>query len=369
MLATSQKKGAAPQPMRQNRCPGLASGSARANSLQNSSSQGTMAKADQIKALVRSHADGDDRRFYAVAMQVAAEAARSGHGKFARDLRSLIDRAKDQAKSTLASPSPKPVPMAQPRGELGDLLLVGYPQSNVSDMVLEPTLRQQIERVLIEQRQRDRIREHGFVPLRKLLLVGPPGTGKTMTASTLAGGLGLPLFTIRLDGLITRFLGETAAKLRLVFDAIEATRGVYLFDEFDALGGQRGRSHDVGEIRRVLNSFLQFLEMDDSDSLVVGATNHVELLDHALFRRFDAVLEYSLPSKEIAVQVMRDRLGLLDTAEVDWSDAGAAADTLSHAEITHACEQAAKNAILEHTTKIRSQELVAALRQRRKTHQ
>ena len=119
-----------------------------------------------------------------------------------------------------------------------------------------------------------------------------------MTAAAVAGELGLPLFSIQLDGLITKYMGETAAKLRVVFDAIQATRGVYLFDEFDALGGERGSKNDVGEIRRVLNSFLQFLEQDESDSLVLGATNHAGLLDRALFRRFDAVLEYALPTPE-----------------------------------------------------------------------
>lgn len=189
-----------------------------------------------------------------------------------------------------------------------------------------------------------------------------------MTAAALAGELGLPLFSIQLDGLITKYMGETAAKLRLVFEAIQSTRGVYLFDEFDALGGERGGANDVGEIRRVLNSFLQFLETDDSDSLLIGATNHVKLLDRALFRRFDAVLEYGLPSANVAIEVMRSRLALLDTSDIDWPKAGEAAEGLSHAEITHACEQAAKNAILERTT-VRGDELLAALQQRREPRQ
>ena len=331
----------------------------------------SMAKADQIKALVRSHAEGDDTRFYAIAMQVAAQAARNGHGKFALELRELVDRAKERAREAGAIGSeggPKPIPMALPRGELAGLLMVGYPKTRVADMVLDDDLQRRIRRVVLEQRQRERIRQHGFAPLRKLLLVGPPGTGKTMTAAALAGELGVPLFTIQLDGLITKYMGETAAKLRLVFDAIQTTRGVYLFDEFDALGGQRGSDNDVGEIRRVLNSFLQFLENDDSDSLIIGATNHVKLLDRALFRRFDAVLEYALPSQEIASKVMRGRLGLLDIGDMDWSVVAAAAESLSHAEIVHACEQAAKNAILEHTTKVRNEDLVAALNDRRRTH-
>lgn len=327
-----------------------------------------MATADQLKALIRSHADGDDTRFYAIAMQVAAQAARSGHGKFAQELRELVDQVKARARATDPGRGPKPVPLAQPRGELAGLLAVGYPKTRVADMALPEVLGARLERVLTEQRERDRLCAHGFSPMRKLLLVGPPGTGKTMTAAALAGELGLPLFSIQLDGLITKYMGETAAKLRLVFDAIQSTRGVYLFDEFDALGGERGSQNDVGEIRRVLNSFLQFLEQDDSASLVLGATNHVGLLDRALFRRFDAVLDYELPTAEIAERVMRARLGLLDVSAIDWDVAARATDGLSHAEIAMACEQAAKDAILDHRTAVRDFELVNALAERRGTH-
>ncbi len=329
-----------------------------------------MATANQVKALVRSHADGDDTRFYAIAMQVAAQAALSGHGKFAQDLRALVDLVREHAKAA-ADPvlhNLKPVPLAQPRGELAGLLTVGYPKTRVVDMALTHTLRTKLDRVITEQRQRDRIREHGLAPMRKLLLVGPPGTGKTMTAAALAGELGIPLFSIQLDGLITKYLGETAAKLRLVFDAIQSTRGVYLFDEFDALGGERGSKNDVGEIRRVLNSFLQFLEQDESDSLVLGATNYVGLLDRALFRRFDALLEYALPTADVAARVMRTRLGLLDTSSLNWDAAAKAADGLSHAEITMACDQAAKDAILDHSTAVRDSDLAFALEERSNTH-
>lgn len=327
-----------------------------------------MATANQVKALIRSHADGDDMRFYAIAMQVAAQAARSGHGKFAQELRELVDQVKARGKATEPVRGPKPVPLAQPRGELAGLLSVCYPKTVLADMALPEALCVRLERVLTEQRERDRLREHGFLPMRKLLLVGPPGTGKTMTAAALSGELGLPLFSIQLDGLITKYMGETAAKLRLVFDAIQSTRGVYLFDEFDALGGERGSKNDVGEMRRALNSFLQFLEQDDSNSIVLGATNHVSLLDRALFRRFDAVLEYSLPSEEIATHVMRGRLALLDTSNIDWHSAAKAAEGLSHAEIVMACEQAAKNAILNHSTAVRSTELATALVERQSTH-
>jgi SpoVK/Ycf46/Vps4 family AAA+-type ATPase len=188
-----------------------------------------------------------------------------------------------------------------------------------------------------------------------------------MTASALAGELGLPLFTIQLDGLITKYLGETASKLRLIFDAIQETRAVYLFDEFDALGSERAAKNEVGEIRRVLNSFLQFLELDESESIVVAATNHPMLLDRALFRRFDAVIEYTLPSRDIVEKIIRGRLGLVDTSQVVWTDVLEAAKGLSHSDVTRACEQAAKKTILAHRTRLSSSELVEALRERSST--
>ena len=320
-----------------------------------------MANAEQVKALIRSHADGDDARFYAVAMQVAAQAARSGHGRLAHDLRDAVDQAKTKANGADSLRSRRVTPLAQPRGELAGLMTVGYPKLRLPDLTLDSALRDRLDRVIIEQHHRQRIRAHGFTPMRKLLLVGPPGTGKSMTAGALAGELGVPLLTVQLDGLVTRYLGETAAKLRLIFDALQSTRGVYLFDEFDALGGERGAGNDVGEIRRVLNSFLQFLEHDDSDSLVVAATNHAKLLDHALFRRFDAVIEYQLPSPVVALEVMRNRLAPMDTKEVNWTTVVLNSEGLSHSEITQACDQAAKDAILAHSITIRQTALANAL--------
>lgn len=131
-----------------------------------------MATADQVKALIRSHADGDDARFYAIAMQVAAQAARSGHGKLAQERRELVDQVRTRAKALPLARGPKPAPLVQPRGELAGLVVVGYPKTRVSDMALTDALRARLECVLTEQRERDRLREHGFSPARKLLLVG-----------------------------------------------------------------------------------------------------------------------------------------------------------------------------------------------------
>ncbi len=328
-----------------------------------------MASSEQLKALIKSHISRDDGQFYSVAMQVAAHEAKLGHGKLAEELRDMIDAGKTRLSQDASG---KLVPIAgalnsanKQRGELANLLSVTHPANRLGDMVLDDGAASQLARIIKEQRMLARIKEHGLSPRRKLLLVGPPGTGKTMTASALAGELGVPLFLVRLDSLITKFMGETAAKLRQVFDAIADLRGVYFFDEFDAIGTQRGTANDVGEIRRVLNSFLQMIEHDQSNSLIIAATNHPEVLDIALFRRFDDVVEYHLPTSTQALNLIRSRLG--DFAPRPFKKEGLIehAQGLSYAEICRAVDESIKEAIMHDQAKVQRAELGRALEERR----
>lgn len=245
-----------------------------------------MPTADHLKALLKAYGQGNDAQFHSIAMQIAAGEAQAGHGKLAEELRDLIDKAKVR----LPSAGPSPIPITRPRGEVADLLTVNYPDTRLHDLVATALTRKILDRIVREHKTVSDIRSHGLAPRKKLMLVGPPGTGKTMTASAIAGELALPLFTVRLDCLITKYMGETGAKLRLVFDAIAQTRAVYLVDEFDSIGSERGIANDVGEIRRVVNTFLQMVEQDNSDSIIIAASNHPSLLDRALFRRFDDIV-------------------------------------------------------------------------------
>ncbi len=186
-----------------------------------------------------------------------------------------------------------------------------------------------------------------------------------MTAAALAGECSLPLMFVQLHSLITKYMGETAAKLHLVFDAMVSTRGVYLFDEFDAIGSKRSASNDVGEMRRILNSFLQFMERDDSDSIVVAATNFVGMLDDALFRRFDDVIRYSLPDSKMIQALVANRLSSFEIEAVQWKRIVVSARGLSHAEITRSCDDAAKAAVLADTRAISTDVLDRALKVRR----
>lgn len=325
-----------------------------------------MATSDQLKALLRSHAEGDDRQFYSVAMQMAAHEAKQGHGKLAEELRELIDAAKARRAVGAAE---GPVPIARPKGELAGLLSVSYPSRRLGDMVLADPLLQSLQRVLKEQRHLSKLRAHGLHPRRKLLLVGPSGTGKTMTASALAGELGIPLFVVRLDALITKFMGETAAKLRQVFDAVSSTRGVYFFDEFDAIGSQRGMANDVGEVRRILNSFLLMIEQDESNSMIVAATNHPGILDDALFRRFDDVIEYHVPSTPEVQALLRMRLSGYIKSKKELAELATEATGLSHAEIARAINDAVKDAVMHDEDAIAAEALRNLLHQRQSVRQ
>jgi len=323
-----------------------------------------MAKAEQLIELLKSHISGDDGRFYAVAMQVAAHEAQQGHEKVAQELKALIDLAKERQSAIRTQNAV--VSFIQPKGELANLLSAEYTNVTFSQLTFLDGLRERFARIILEQRQQQTLSSHGLKARRKILLYGPPGTGKTVTASALAGELKLPLFSIRLDGLITKFMGETAGKLRLIFDAIRSTRAIYLFDEFDAIGGNRSLGNDVGEIRRVLNSFLQFMEQDNSDSLIIAATNHVQLLDTALFRRFDDVIQYDIPDSKQIEALIRNRLHSFKFKSVKWANVVGRAQGLSHAEITRASDEAAKQCILSGgDTTISERLLISAIDERK----
>jgi len=326
-----------------------------------------MASAEQIKALLESHVSGDDSRFFSIALQVAAHEAKIGHGKLAQELRDLVIKSKKNRSVEVTSGLPTPISKAYK--DISGLLQAAHPNQRLADLVVDDKLAGRLDRIVREQKQFSRLRNHGLQARHKLLLVGPSGTGKTLTASVLAGELGLPLFTVRLDAIITKFMGETAAKLRQVFDAIADVRGVYFFDEFDAIGSQRSFANDVGEVRRILNSFLQMLEQDHSNSLIIAATNHPDILDNALFRRFDDIIRYQLPESPAIVALLKGRLSPHAPKGFRWSKAVTGAEGLSGAEITRAANEAIKEMLIEHKDHITMADILCALEERREFSQ
>lgn len=315
-----------------------------------------MATAEQIKSLIKSHLQDDRERFLTTAFQLAAYEAHRGHTTLAREIRSIIDKQKTAHLKVVSF-----------QKDLSDFIYSSQPQNRLADIILKPELKGRIDKILKEYYQRHKLLKHGLNNRRKILLAGPPGTGKTMTASVIAGELKLPFFNIQMDKIVTKFMGETSAKLRQVFDTIQDSEGVFLFDEFDAIGSERGRADDVGEMRRVLNAFLQFIENDKSNSIIISATNNMKLLDKALFRRFDDVLYYDTPSKKEIIKLITNRLatflGNLKVEEFVNKTTG-----LSHAEIAQACYDSVKEAILADQTTVSKKLLLNNLKNRRSAY-
>lgn len=293
-----------------------------------------MATANQLKMLVKSHFEDNNERFNTIALQIAAHEARLGHTNLANDIRKIIESSKNNKPRLKSIDS-----------NLQGLFLEIYPQERLSDLVVAPQIKERIERIIHEFTYKDKLFKHNLENRRKIMFSGNPGTGKTMTASIIANELKLPIYVVLMDKIVTKYMGETSAKLRQIFDFIEDVPAVYLFDEFDAIGGQRGKDNEVGEMRRVLNSFLQFIERDHSDSLIIAATNNLELLDQALFRRFDDVIHYQLPTDNEKIQLLKNRLnGNLSKKEI--KELLPELDSLSHAEINQACLDVIKTSVI-----------------------
>ena len=320
-----------------------------------------MASAQQLIGLVKSHAEGDEERFFDLAMQLASAEEQRGHNRLAEQLRQWAEASCTPSSGKEA----KLTPLAAPRGDLAGILGARYPTTQISDVILADHLSDELHQVIIETRKRDPLEAKGLQPRRRLLFSGPPGTGKTLSAEAFAGELKFPLFTVLLHGLITKYMGETAQKLRLIFDAIRTTRGVYLFDEIDALAASRGNDNDIGEARRILNSFLQFLDEDTGPSIVVATTNIPEILDRAVLRRFDLVLPYELPSQEAVQKAMKRRLIGFNVDSVDWNAVSRLAEGLSTADVVAAGEDAGRRAVLFSGDKIETGTLIASMERRR----
>ncbi|MBC6491277.1 AAA family ATPase [Flavihumibacter stibioxidans] len=316
-----------------------------------------MANAEQVKSLIKAHINNDQNRFTTLVLQIAAYEAKLGHSEFAFEIRDLIDKSK-------ASKVVKLKPFAS---DFGDLILEVVPAERKAELIVSEEVTEKIDRILLEYKQSHKLYKYGMTNRRKILLVGVPGTGKTMTASVIAQELKLPLYVILMDKLMTKFMGETGNKLRQIFEVIEEKKGVYFFDEFDTIGGERAKDNDVGEMRRVLNSFLHFIDKDKSDSLILAASNNLSLLDQALFRRFDDIITYSLPSEKEIIKLLTNKLSSFKSTFI-LEPLVKIALGLSHAEITSACQDAIKDAILRNKTKVEKAKLIKFLEQKRSVY-
>ena len=250
-----------------------------------------MARSDLLVSLVKAVAARDSRLTKSTVEAIIAEERSKQHNVLADKL----TKAMNDMTNGLHAPQPMPAELMH-RGR--DFIAEVQPQRRLEDMVLPYSVRTTCRQLIEEHHRADLLRAHGLEPRHRALLVGPPGNGKTTLAEAVAEALALPFFVVRYEVMIGSYLGETAGRLKRLFDYVRTTPCVLFFDEFDVLGKERGDTHETGEIKRVVSSLL--LQIDDlpSYTVVMAATNHPELLDRAVWRRFQVRMELPKPTRK-----------------------------------------------------------------------
>lgn len=307
--------------------------------------------------MVAAHMGGDEALFVRASSQLADVVAGARGDDAARLLRKLLSTPRK-------SSAPRDITPAPESG--GALIVRSSLATRFEDLVLDPAVKDGLDQVLEEQSAADRLAEHGLAPARKLLLVGPPGTGKTSTAAALAHALELPFYEVRVDSLVGKYLGDTGKNLRTVFDAIGRMDGVFLFDEFDGIGGVRAEAggSGSGEMRRSLLLLLGMLEQVPGQALIVATTNDAAGLDKAARRRFHRSIYYPNPGVPERRALIAKRLSTIDTTAVDWDVVVERSAGLGHADIGEACSAELRRAVLSGDVPTTAR-LVAALDSRR----
>lgn len=305
-----------------------------------------MARGELLRKLFLSHQRGHDEEFHAIALQVIAEEEKKRNHRLARDLMSIIEDGAPSVPDYHFLPYDA---MSTPkdRERQTSLVDVREPLRRIEDILLRSDNRSVLERVLQEYRKSELLKVHGLTPSTKLLFCGPPGCGKTLCSEIIASELGLPLLYTRFDAIVSSYLGETAANLRKVFDYAASNRWVVLFDEFDAIGKARDDATEHGELKRVVNSFLQLLDNFSAPSILIAATNHEQLLDPALWRRFDEIVMFPRPSVQEIRSLLRMKLKNFPHDGLDTQAAASRFKGMSHSDVERVCFDAIKAAILE----------------------
>ena len=287
------------------------------------------------------------------------------HHLLAKDLKAIL-KSISNGESLNGSPTSQryrdtlPIPRDTEKGF--PLLEIKEFYLDWSDVILELGLEDALKQIVEEVKQAEVLAAYGLRPKQRVLFCGPPGTGKTLCSQVVSSVLGYPLAHIRFDSIVSSFLGETASNLRKIFDFIERGQWVVLFDEFDVIGKQRDDPYEHGEIKRVVNNFMQMLDGYNGESLLIAATNHQHLLDPGLWRRFDEILFFDMPDHQRRVQILTQYLRVLDKGQ-DVDLAALAEDTehFSPADIAQVCWEALKRTVLDDGAQVGQKELQEAV--------
>jgi len=301
-----------------------------------------MARADLLKKLFSSFKQDDKEMFYTVATEIIEDEKKKNHGILANDLKLILNGNYQMKKTnTLSSSAPKD------KDRDMSLVEIMYPEKYFSDLIVSEEKIDQLEQIIKEFNNWDVLVSNGVFPIRRALFYGPPGCGKTLSAQALAGELGIPMLYVRFDALISSYLGETASNIRKIFDYAKKDSWLIFFDEFDAIGRSRNDSTEHGEIKRVVNAFLQQIDNFKGRSLIIAATNFEQSLDYAIWRRFDETIRFDMPSNEEKTKLFDLKMNRFKGPSHVIEQYLDELEAFSHSDIEKVCQIIIKRCILE----------------------
>jgi len=266
-----------------------------------------LARADLIKKLFSSYQSKDDKTFRLIAEEIISDERQKHHPVLANELNQILFNGLRSVNRTFSElEHHDPLPFDQDRRN--PLVSIRQPDRRISDLVFSTSEKQGVKRIIDEFHAWEIFEENGLKPVQKILFCGPSGCGKTVTAEAISSELSLPLLYVKFDSVVSSLLGETAANLRKIFDYAVRGQWVIFFDEFDAIGRSRDDATEHGEIKRVINSFLQLLDGFNGRSLVIAATNFEQVLDPAIWRRFDEIVRFELPTPRVLTSLLQKKI-------------------------------------------------------------
>ena len=301
-----------------------------------------MARADLLKKLFTSFKQDDKQLFYSIALELVEDERKKNHGILADDLKRILNGNYQVKKaSMLFSGAPKDQDKDMP------LVEVVYPEKYFSDLVITDERIEQLEQIIKEFNNWDVLVSNGVFPTRRVLFYGPPGCGKTLGAQALAGEIGIPMLYVRFDALVSSYLGETASNIGKIFEYAKKDSWVIFFDEFDAIGRSRSDSTEHGEIKRVVNAFLQQIDNYHGRSLIIAATNFEQSLDYAIWRRFDETIRFDMPSNEEKIRLFTMKMKRFNGPVHVFEQYVNRLKAFSHSDVEKICQIIMKQCILE----------------------
>lgn len=322
-------------------------------------------RSDLLKNIFQSFIENDNDQFVRVAAEIIEDEEKKKHHLLAKDLKKIL-YSKNQNKFNLNTNISKryksniPIPRDSDKGF--PLLEIKEGYFNLDDLILDAKIKKKIENIPKEINYQEIFSSYGLKPKQKYLFCGPPGTGKTLTSYLISSMLSYPLVYIRFDSIVSSFLGETSTNLRKIFDFIDKGEWVVLFDEFDVIGKKRDDPYEHGETKRVVNNFMQMLDNYNGRSIIIAATNHQYLLDTAIWRRFDDVLYFDIPTEELRTQIFKKYLRVMKKSkDLDILKLSKLTEGFSPADISQVCEESLRRTILLNINEIKFENIYSVI--------